>query len=292
MLLSLKVYVPGSNDPIREVSYLYDALGRSVQKKVAYYTHRPVRGSEPVDDVLGVQATMAGVEVKGASHAGSYQYLKDGHGSVTGVADAQGARIQHYIYSTFGTLLGIQDALGSDVTAAPPVNTSYAFAGRELESESGFYYNRARYYDPESGRFLQEDPHPGKIMQPLTVTNVYGYCGNNALKYFDPSGRSFWNVVGVVFGGIVALAGVGLLTVASFLTGGALLVGGLLLLVVSLVIISGSDGFDTNPGAQESSGTLSNPNDEEPSGVNFPTTTGAVLGRESGSALVTLLNPQ
>lgn len=49
-----------------------------------------MQGNGPVDDVLGVEATAAGVEVKVATHARSCQYLKDGHGSVTDVADTHG----------------------------------------------------------------------------------------------------------------------------------------------------------------------------------------------------------
>ncbi len=45
-------------------------------------------------------------------------------------------------------------------------------------------YFRARTYDPNSGRFLQEDP----IGFSAGDLNVYRYVGNNPLNYTDPSG--------------------------------------------------------------------------------------------------------
>ena len=45
---------------------------------------------------------------------------------------------------------------------------------------SELYFLRARYYDPETGRFLGQDPLP--------AGNLYAYVGNNPLRYTDPSG--------------------------------------------------------------------------------------------------------
>ena len=50
-------------------------------------------------------------------------------------------------------------------------------------------YLRARYYNPQIGRFTSLDIEEGEISSPLDM-NRYAYCRNNPIKYIDPSGRS------------------------------------------------------------------------------------------------------
>ncbi|MFD3262341.1 RHS repeat-associated core domain-containing protein, partial [Paenibacillus lentus] len=49
-------------------------------------------------------------------------------------------------------------------------------------------YLRARYYNPEIGRFLTEDTYRGWLEDPQSL-NLYVYVGNNPLIYTDPSGH-------------------------------------------------------------------------------------------------------
>lgn len=50
-------------------------------------------------------------------------------------------------------------------------------------------YFRARFYIPEIGRFIQEDPHPGRLTNPGSSINKYIYVQNNPTNYVDPEGR-------------------------------------------------------------------------------------------------------
>ena len=60
---------------------------------------------------------------------------------------------------------------------------SLRFQARPYDTETGLYYFRARYYDPELGRFISEDPIglAGGI-------NQYAFAGNDPVNNTDPSG--------------------------------------------------------------------------------------------------------
>ncbi len=57
------------------------------------------------------------------------------------------------------------------------------YTAQQYDQETGQYYLRARYYNPVVGRFLQEDTYRGDGL------NLYAYCANNLVSYYDPSGH-------------------------------------------------------------------------------------------------------
>ena len=69
--------------------------------------------------------------------------------------------------------------------------TSFGYTGEYMDAETGLYYLSARFYDPELGRFTQEDDW-------LTDgPNLYIYCKNNPVLFSDPSGHC--NAVDLVY---------------------------------------------------------------------------------------------
>lgn len=64
------------------------------------------------------------------------------------------------------------------------IKQPYTFTGREYDAETGMYYYRARYYDPNSGRFISKDPIGFKGGD----VNLYRYVGNNPINIIDPFG--------------------------------------------------------------------------------------------------------
>lgn len=60
------------------------------------------------------------------------------------------------------------------------LNTGF-YTGKEIDPDTGLYYFNARWYDPDLGRFITEDPIKDG-------TNWHVYCRNNPLKYVDPTG--------------------------------------------------------------------------------------------------------
>ena len=60
----------------------------------------------------------------------------------------------------------------------------FSWTGRELDPVSGLQWNRARWYDPQVGRWLADDP----IGFAAGDTNLQRYVGNSPTTYVDPSG--------------------------------------------------------------------------------------------------------
>jgi RHS repeat-associated protein len=118
-----------------------------------------------------------------ASGAARY-YIYNGHGDVAGLTDASGALAKTYRY----------DAFGNEVSPVATDTNPFRYAGQYYDLETNTYYNQARYYNPTTGRFLSEDSFRGYLDNPLSL-NLYTYCGNNPVRYYDPDGH-FWKEIG------------------------------------------------------------------------------------------------
>ncbi|MGZ0052668.1 polymorphic toxin-type HINT domain-containing protein [Brevibacillus gelatini] len=109
---------------------------------------------------------------------GTYYY--NTHGDVVKIKAPNGNVLNTYEYDIWGNLLA------DKVKETMP--NPFAYAGEMYDKESGFYYLRARYYDPKMGRFVSEDTYKGQVDNPLSL-NRYAYVSNNPLKYIDPTGH-------------------------------------------------------------------------------------------------------
>ena len=173
--------------------YRYDGLGRRIEKNVngvitryvydaedilleyngtnallARYTHGP-----EIDEPLVMERDL---DASGTFEAAErFAYHTDGSGSVTELTDSTGVVARAYAYDAYGQ---IADEIG---TLANP----FTYTAREFDAESGLYFYRARYYDPEIGRFLNEDP----LGFDAADLNLYRYVFNNPVNFRDPSGE-------------------------------------------------------------------------------------------------------
>ncbi len=73
----------------------------------------------------------------------------------------------------------------------------FRYCGEYFDTETGTIYLRARYYNPNTGRFISRDSVTGDIGDPLSL-NLYTYCANNPILYVDPSGNSATALVNVL----------------------------------------------------------------------------------------------
>lgn len=189
-----------------EIMYRYDGLGRRVRKEVndlvtpansiakrfyylegnlhaesnvgsntltALYLHEPGRLDQPV-------LTLQDINKDGVfdSQTELLFYTRDALGSVRELVKKDGSVAQRYDYTAYGETSVTQPGGGQAIP------NPYAFTGREYEAETGLYYYRARYYDPEIGQFLSADP----IGFGGGDVNLYRYVWNNPQRYTGPKG--------------------------------------------------------------------------------------------------------
>jgi len=155
--------------------YAYDFRDdRGFNDVLAEYS---VSGSLVARFVHGPGADRPLAEIRG----GTYFYSYDALGSATRLTTTSQTTNARYRYEAFGSQ---RDTLEGVVNP-------YRFTGRELDSQTGSYFYRARWYEPTTGRFLSKDP-AGMTDGP----NLYAYVLNNPVNRQDPSGK----VIACVFG--------------------------------------------------------------------------------------------
>jgi len=104
-------------------------------------------------------------------------YHYDGANSTRLLTGGAGAVSDRYRFDAFGVLLEVS---GSTVN-------SFLYSGEQYDANSGFYYLRARYYAPETGRFTSRDLIHGNPNDPVSL-HKYLYAHANPVTYGDPTG--------------------------------------------------------------------------------------------------------
>jgi RHS repeat-associated protein len=105
-----------------------------------------------------------------------YCYHFDATGHTVAVTDNSKTIVNAYAYTPFGILASKEEI----------IEQPFKFVGQfgVMTEDNGWYYMRARYYDPEMGRFISEDPlgfDGGDV-------NLYAYALNNPVMFIDPLG--------------------------------------------------------------------------------------------------------
>lgn len=136
-------------------------------------------------------------------------YLTDGLGSTRALADGTGNITDTYDYNAYGQLI---DSSGA-------TDNSYLYTGEQFDSSLNNYYLRARYYDPNNGRFTTMDTFRGWSTRPLSL-NKYIYGHASPTYYSDPSGR--FVSLGGLSAGQTAMAVLATASIASYQIGQSL----------------------------------------------------------------------
>ncbi|MER7901149.1 RHS repeat-associated core domain-containing protein [Streptomyces sp. NPDC096046] len=175
-------------------SFGYDPLGGRISKTTGNATSRYLTdGTNPLVEQNASGTTTASVATSGLdeflsrTEGGKTQvYLTDALGTVVGLANTDGTIATTYAY----------DPNGTPTATGAATSNPYTFTGRE-DDGTGLLYYRNRYYDPQTGRFISQDPigHAGG-------TNLYQYALSSPTAYTDPSGNTPL-IAGCIIGGVV-----------------------------------------------------------------------------------------
>ncbi|MGE3526387.1 MAG: RHS repeat-associated core domain-containing protein, partial [Gemmatimonadales bacterium] len=118
------------------------------------------------DDLIAVRT--------GTDTTSHYYAVKDKLGSIRALVKRDCTWVTGTRYGPYGEVL---DSAGTSI------GLRYGWTGREYDAETGWYYFRARYYDPRQQRFVSEDPigYGGG-------GNLYAYVNGAVTEARDPSG--------------------------------------------------------------------------------------------------------
>jgi RHS repeat-associated protein len=164
--------------------YVYNGDGVRISKIVA---------GETTEYALDLLATLPvvisdtdavylyGLDIIAQQQSERLYYMHDGLGSVRQLVDTTGQVEANYAYDPFGVPVVEGDE-----------SNPYQYTGEAWDAEVGLLYLRARYYQPEVGRFVSRDPWTGSTGRPQAMSGPYTYVGNNPATYVDPTGMWRW----------------------------------------------------------------------------------------------------
>jgi RHS repeat-associated protein len=172
------------------VTYAYDGDGNRVAKTIAGVTtnylvdtNNATGYAQTVEELQGELVTKQlsyGLSLinQRIIGGGVSFYGLDGNSNVRLLTNTTGQVTDTYDYDAFGNLINQTGNTPND----------YLYTGERRDADSGFYYMRARYLNPSSGRFLTMDAFEGAGLDPSSL-HKYLYVQNNPIDLRDPSGR-------------------------------------------------------------------------------------------------------
>ena len=159
------------------------------------------------DGITGFHITSQNATYNGTSLNHDFYYKKNIQGDIIGIIDNTGTEIVKYVYDAWGNHKAF-DANGEmlDISALDSyTNTGnivqfianknpFRYRGYYYDFETGLYYLNSRYYDPETGRFINADDVSvlEATQNNVNGLNIYVYCLNNPVNDIDVNGDLSW----------------------------------------------------------------------------------------------------
>jgi RHS repeat-associated protein len=115
-----------------------------------------------------------------------YYYKKNYQQDIIGIYNSSYEEIVKYKYDSWGNIISITDNNNQEITDVTNIGLINPFRYRSYyyDTETNLYYLNSRYYNPEWGRFINAD----MIIDVLGYCNLFTYCFNNPILYYDKNG--------------------------------------------------------------------------------------------------------
>ena len=179
------------------ISYEYDHTGTRTKKTVGgtATTYHYMNGGLLMSENTGSRniryfydsgANLAGLAVNGTT----YHYIRNLQNDIIGIMDSSGTVVVNYSYDSWGKLLSVTGPLAGTIGVYNP----FRYRGYYYDAETGMYYLKSRYYDPEIKKFISSDEGLNNT-NGLLGLNLYIYCLNSPTNYYDDNGKDPYGVL-------------------------------------------------------------------------------------------------
>lgn len=115
-----------------------------------------------------------------------YFYVTNMQGDVIELIDINGNSVAKYKYDAWGNVIYQTGSMADE--------NPYRYRGYRYDEETGLYYLQSRYYNPEIGRFISADDLYYLNNSSAISMNLYSYCENNPINFYDPTGYSLMEI--------------------------------------------------------------------------------------------------
>ncbi len=176
------------------ISYTYDSNGLRTSKTVngtvtEYYwldgtLYAEKTGNQYIYYHYDDNGIAYGFTVVNGTATTDYYYIHNLQGDVIGIVDSTGTTVVEYTYDAWGKILATTGSLATTIGELNP----FRYRGYYYDAETGFYYCRARYYDPEICRWISADGYVS-TGQCIISFNMFAYCNNNPVNSLDLTGQ-------------------------------------------------------------------------------------------------------
>jgi len=174
----------------RQVEYSYNAEGIRTGKTVTqkgtaiesqyYLSSGKIVAEKRGNDVLEFIYDEKGAPLNLIYSGVKYSYATNLMGDVVRLYAENGSIAAEYVYDAWGKVISSSGTMAG--------TNPLRYRGYYFDTETGLYYLNSRYYDPETGRFINADGSTDTGNGFLGL-NMFAYCLNNPVQLKDSDGK-------------------------------------------------------------------------------------------------------